>query len=1143
MIERLNDIAQHWFAWQWAMLWQTTVLIGLVALLDRLMRKWAWPQLRYALWLLILVKLVLPPSMSSPLSLTSAIPAATQNALDMHIKARDHTSNERFQIASAPRSGAGAVSAMPVSLPAKTVLVEAKPVALSGMSESSPETSVSPVGTLLANAPGLSWQAYCLAIWLLGVAGLCAGLLIRLKGLHAVYSHRATEQAPVWLNELTKKTAQALHCRQVPRVVLSTSVCCPAVFGLFRPVILVPADRLDAMTQQEARHILLHELAHIKRGDLWSHGVYMVLTILYWHNPLIWLIRRHIQNLRELCCDATVARHLREDTDAYRGTLLETARDLLAQPVGPGLGMLGLFENSHWLVTRLHWLQKKTWRYPKTRVVTVVLLIVVMLVCILPMAQATSPEFTIRGRITDAQTGAPIAGATVGDANDYANGECRTQTDSDGRYAYSTWYEEHGINAQAPGYLPQKQILLTKWVGKEKDKVMDFELRATVHTLMEALIDRVQLDFYVCDYLDGEARWWRRDGAVPASDIPVDLKNDLDDATSDLLTLGSQFGVHHTLFAVSLGADELDDVGTALRMARDDGLSWCYSERRARQDLRYFLAHFPKDLEGTSLTLGISAGPWTTVAQTNGSKALETLDTLANQSVKFMQPFKRGNQVQISISHKMPLDYDCRPIVRDTRGVIHTSQETVLGRGHGGRVKQMYTAVFNVHWDDVQSFELQARPYTWLDSQDVALRPCVDAEKNTKPSERSVREDLEKKPGKASKAAMNLYAPEYEWWLKEPDTRITVQEGDPLVIEWAMEQALYEETDFLAVGVLADGVDVSEYHRYHWLAVDIPTTVRRTPYGKAWPASYGVIGEMNKASEVLAPGSYRIVVFGFKEGGGEGGAGDWSLKIKDYLQCVAATGLDVKHKPYGELPVPADPKGAADILKIRDGLTRSFMLGLSEANRASVRKMFAELADHWLFTKRVLPGDTLCERYTVQAGDTLKKISERYKLPPEFLMQINNIKSARLLQVGQELKGVHGPFHIKLRCSENRVDLYLQKTYVKSYDIAPGQSGQEIPTGGWKICAKHIQPRWSDPQTGRAYESTDPDYPLGARWIGLEGVRGHAAGRTGFAIHGNKDRRSPGKVRPSGGIALSNANVIELYNMLGPEFSRVEVLE
>lgn len=66
MIELLNTLAHLWWSWVAAMFWQVGLLIVLIACIDRLIRRWAWPQLRYALWSLVLIKLILPPMMSLP---------------------------------------------------------------------------------------------------------------------------------------------------------------------------------------------------------------------------------------------------------------------------------------------------------------------------------------------------------------------------------------------------------------------------------------------------------------------------------------------------------------------------------------------------------------------------------------------------------------------------------------------------------------------------------------------------------------------------------------------------------------------------------------------------------------------------------------------------------------------------------------------------------------------------------------------------------------------------------------------------------------------------------------------------------------------------------------------------------------------
>jgi hypothetical protein len=140
--------------------------------------------------------------------------------------------------------------------------------------------------------------------------------------------------------------------------------------------------------------MLLHELAHIKRGDLWVHGFYMLLQIVYWYNPLLWLVRSQMHHLRELCCDATVARLIKDRTSEYRQTLIDMARRFLTKPTEPSLGLLGLFEDSNRLLIRLNWLKKETWRYQKMKKLTVITTIILMLAFVLPMAQAQDKPST-----------------------------------------------------------------------------------------------------------------------------------------------------------------------------------------------------------------------------------------------------------------------------------------------------------------------------------------------------------------------------------------------------------------------------------------------------------------------------------------------------------------------------------------------------------------------------------------------------------------------------------------------------------------------------------------------------------------------------------------------------------------------------
>ena len=409
MIETLNTITDKWFTWQIAMLWQTAVLIAIIWMVDVLIRKWAHPQVRYALWMLVLVKLLIPPTFTSPASITSQIPDAAFRAATvmerLNTESQGDVASEvnGTQASSVGDTQRGQDTHVPLNAPETTdadsmcqtkaqsagggIPAGQDTIAAAETTASDPIRAATVMERSDSGASSLSWKVWAMFIWLAGIAVLSAWLIARLSGLRREHIKGGTAfQLPQRFGEQLQSAAEKLNLKRLPQVVLTDKVSCPAVFGVFRPVLLMPAEKFKSMSKQDTEHILLHELAHIKRGDLLVHAVYMTLQIAYWFNPLLWMIRRTLQNLRELCCDATVAKLLKENTVHYRQTLLETARQLLAEPVDPGLGLLGLFENSNWLVTRLKWLEKNTWKNRRWRLATIIILVALMTTCVLPMA-------------------------------------------------------------------------------------------------------------------------------------------------------------------------------------------------------------------------------------------------------------------------------------------------------------------------------------------------------------------------------------------------------------------------------------------------------------------------------------------------------------------------------------------------------------------------------------------------------------------------------------------------------------------------------------------------------------------------------------------------------------------------------------
>jgi beta-lactamase regulating signal transducer with metallopeptidase domain/ketosteroid isomerase-like protein/DNA gyrase inhibitor GyrI len=367
MMTLMNEIAHQWWQWMGPMLWQASLLIVVISVLDMLLRKWAWPQVRYALWLLVLIKLVVPPTWSLRTSIVSQV----QPGIEQRV---------RFI---APRTTL--FENKPIDLSAQRKVQE---TSVSAQSETASQQPTEPVLTQTTATGTIrpSWQTIAMAVWLVGIITFFALLLGRMLQLRHWHQLQKKREIPQWFHELLVDTAQHLGLQRLPAIVFSNKAVTPAVYGMFRPVMLLPANYFDDLTEEEAAHVLLHELAHLKRGDLWLHGICLLLQIVYWFNPLILWVRRQMKHVREICCDLTVANVLREKTVSYRRTLLNTAKELLTENVEPGLGLLGVFEEPFRLVTRLRWLEKKTWEYRRLMLVTAVTAGLVVTACFLPMA-------------------------------------------------------------------------------------------------------------------------------------------------------------------------------------------------------------------------------------------------------------------------------------------------------------------------------------------------------------------------------------------------------------------------------------------------------------------------------------------------------------------------------------------------------------------------------------------------------------------------------------------------------------------------------------------------------------------------------------------------------------------------------------
>ncbi len=131
-----------------------------------------------------------------------------------------------------------------------------------------------------------------------------------------------TQRSIEWTDAETSVLAKRLGLKRVPQVRLSDEIGSPQVFGLWSPVVLMPAETLTTLSVEERSMTLCHELMHVRRRDLVFGWVPACAERLFFFHPLARVAAREYLTAREAACDAAAVRALGVAADDYGRMLI-----------------------------------------------------------------------------------------------------------------------------------------------------------------------------------------------------------------------------------------------------------------------------------------------------------------------------------------------------------------------------------------------------------------------------------------------------------------------------------------------------------------------------------------------------------------------------------------------------------------------------------------------------------------------------------------------------------------------------------------------------------------------------------------------------------------------------------------------------
>lgn len=187
-------------------------------------------------------------------------------------------------------------------------------------------------------APGASelpWRQALVALWLAGLLVQFGVMARRWRNARRV-RRAARPVRDAQLQALCANLAGRLGLRRYPAIRLSEAIASPQVSGLWHPVILLPAGH--GLTAAEQSMALAHELAHIRRNDLWFGWIPTLAGVLFFFNPLVHLATREYALQREAACDGEALRLQQVGTQAYGRLLLTLGIERTPCPCMAGAG-------------------------------------------------------------------------------------------------------------------------------------------------------------------------------------------------------------------------------------------------------------------------------------------------------------------------------------------------------------------------------------------------------------------------------------------------------------------------------------------------------------------------------------------------------------------------------------------------------------------------------------------------------------------------------------------------------------------------------------------------------------------------------------------------------------------------------------
>ena len=355
----INVYLPHFFDWLIETSIMASILVVLILCIKVLFRNKLTPRWQYMLWIILIIRLVLPWSPDSSYSIYSVL---TYKNDDAFISSRNPVaiflSKERMQELKGIDD---------------TKVLTKEDTYTSSSTQTNQANKTQTHNNEKQDDGTVPFYTICIYIWLTGFILLSFATFIMNRRL-LLYIKKQPVITDEKIVQIFEKCKQSMSVRQEIPLLVSGKVSSPTVLGFIRPKLLLSTVHMEILEEQQLRYIFHHELAHIKRRDVGVNWLMHGLLILNWFNPILWYAYSCMREDQELACDALALTCIdSEEQIAYGHTIISLLEHYSGYYQVPGVANFS--KNKRMLKRRILMIkkfQKKSYRWSALGAVAVI---------------------------------------------------------------------------------------------------------------------------------------------------------------------------------------------------------------------------------------------------------------------------------------------------------------------------------------------------------------------------------------------------------------------------------------------------------------------------------------------------------------------------------------------------------------------------------------------------------------------------------------------------------------------------------------------------------------------------------------------------------------------------------------------------